>query len=131
MEGLIVLISLLGIGIFGFMIYYVFKQIQFFLTATNLYKTMIEKQETAIKLLIDIRNNAKSVNVESEAIKMLGNQGIEGVSEKQIVALIDDSLKEIKSSPLSINLLVKIQMVGVWLAVAGIIFVVVEILLWK
>jgi hypothetical protein len=122
---------LLGIGIFGFMIYYVFKQIQFFLTATNLYKTMIEKQETAIKLLIDIRNNAKSVNVESEAIKMLGNQGIEGVSEKQIVALIDDSLKEIKSSPLSINLLVKIQMVGVWLAVAGIIFVVVEILLWK
>jgi len=65
MEGVIALISVISIGLFGFMIYYVFKQIQFFLTATKLYQTMIEKQDTAIKLLIDIRDNTKSVNVES------------------------------------------------------------------
>ena len=65
MEGLIVVIGVFVLAILGFMGYYVFKQIQFFLTATTLYKTMIQKQETTIQLLIDIRDNTRSVNVES------------------------------------------------------------------
>ena len=65
MEGIIFFIGVVGVAILGFMGYYVFKQIQFFLTATNLYKTMIQKQETTIQLLIDIRDNTRSVNVES------------------------------------------------------------------
>ncbi len=65
MEGIIFFIGVVGVAILGFMGYYVFKQIQFFLTATTLYKTMIQKQETTIQLLIDIRDNTRSVNVES------------------------------------------------------------------
>jgi len=65
MMPVIVLIGVVVVVIFGFGVYYLFKQIQFFLTATNLYKAMIQKQETIIQLLVDIRDNKKSVSVEN------------------------------------------------------------------
>ena len=48
--------------IVGFLIFYLIlmgKTIQFFWTATNLYKKMILRQEATLNLLMDIRDNTK------------------------------------------------------------------------
>lgn len=52
-------VGLLVAGFVIFVIYYIFKQMQFVLTATNLYKKMVRRQDATIKLLIDIRDNTK------------------------------------------------------------------------
>jgi len=56
MGGLLVLLIL---GFVGFVIYFVVKQIQFFLTATDLYKKMIAQQDRMIQLLTDIHSGTK------------------------------------------------------------------------
>lgn len=53
------LLGLLGVGFVAFVIYFIFKQIQFFLTATDLYKKMVEQQGSMIQLLLDIRGGSK------------------------------------------------------------------------
>jgi len=65
-----------------------YKAIQFTLTATNLYKKIIIRENLMIKLLVDIRDNTKSIKVED--IKKLGEENdyiqestINYVDEKQ------------------------------------------------
>lgn len=55
MEKFLVLFVLGGIGFVIFCIYFIFKQLEFVLVSVNLYKKMIERQETMIKVLKDIR----------------------------------------------------------------------------
>ena len=43
-----------------FGIYFVFKQVQFVLQAIDLYKKILNRQDTIIKILIDIRDNKKT-----------------------------------------------------------------------
>jgi hypothetical protein len=44
-------ITLIGLAFFAFIVYFVFKQIQFFILSVDLYKKMISQQETMISLL--------------------------------------------------------------------------------
>lgn len=69
----IIFLVLLGVG--GFIIYFVFKQVQFVIQAVNLYKDMIRRQDVMIKLLKDIRgkgpvenNRGISTNVPKEQV---------------------------------------------------------------
>ncbi len=54
----------------GFVIYFIFKQLEFVLRAVNLYKKMINREDLIIKILLDIRDNTQ--NVEAKDIKKLG-----------------------------------------------------------
>ena len=54
---------------FGFIVYYIFKQIEFVLSATNLYKKIVTREDVIIKLLIDIRDNTKLANI-NEIVKL-------------------------------------------------------------
>jgi hypothetical protein len=63
MQGMLTFIVIVILGFFGFIIYFNFKVIQFILTATNLYKKMVSRQDAMVKLLIDIRDNTKSYNI--------------------------------------------------------------------
>ena len=60
------IIAILGIGficVVLFIIYYFFKLIEFTLTATNLYRKMVRRQDAMIRLLIDIRDNTKEYDL--------------------------------------------------------------------
>src|ERR1035437_8705796 len=46
--------TLLMLGILGFIVFFVFKQIQFFIQSVDLYKKMIDQQKTMIDLLRSI-----------------------------------------------------------------------------
>jgi len=63
MEGLIALVVLIFLCFIGFAIYFFFKSLGFVINATRLYKRMIERQNLTIKLILDIRDGTKSVNV--------------------------------------------------------------------
>ena len=63
---LVIIIFALGI----FIIYFIFKSLQFVIQAINLYKKMVIRQDATIKILLDIRDNTKhyeNVIQESEA----------------------------------------------------------------
>jgi len=62
MGGLITLLFLIFLAFGGFVIYLMFKAIQFTVQAVNLYKEMIARQDTMIKLLKDLRDVAGSEN---------------------------------------------------------------------
>lgn len=59
MQQMLTIFALAFVAFVGFVIYFIFKILQFVLTATNLYKKMINRQEALIDLLIDIRDNTK------------------------------------------------------------------------
>ncbi len=59
MEGTIAVIILVNICITIFVIYFISKILQFVITATNLYKKIINREDTVIQLLLDIRDNTK------------------------------------------------------------------------
>ena len=48
---------LLALGLF--VVYFIFKQIQFVLVAVNLYRRMVRQQDAIIKLLVDVRDNTR------------------------------------------------------------------------
>jgi hypothetical protein len=64
MQSFVTVLILLILAFVGFLIYFYFKIVQFILTATNLYKKMVRRQDIMIKLLIDIRDNTKQFNYE-------------------------------------------------------------------
>ena len=66
MNGLLFFLLLVFIfmaGILIFILTTLFKAIQFTLTATNLYKKMINREDLMVKLLIDIRDNTRNAVV--------------------------------------------------------------------
>jgi hypothetical protein len=50
-------------GVLIFILVTMFKALQFTLTATNLYKKMISREDIIIKLLLDIRDNTKTAEI--------------------------------------------------------------------
>lgn len=56
MQGFLTVFVLVVLAFVGFVIYFIFKQIQFFIQAINLYKKMVERQDMMIKLLSDIKD---------------------------------------------------------------------------
>ncbi len=53
--GVLTILAFVVLGFMGFVIYFIFKQLQFVIQAINLYKKMINRQDVMIKLLKDIR----------------------------------------------------------------------------
>jgi hypothetical protein len=69
MEEYFVIVLIVSIAFTVFNIYFIFKILQFVIVATNLYRKIVEGQDTMVKILIDIRDNSKtqanpSLNVE-------------------------------------------------------------------
>ncbi len=58
-ESFLTILGLIVAGFIFFVIYFIFKILQFVLTATNLYKKMVRRQDATMKLLFDIRDNTK------------------------------------------------------------------------
>ena len=64
LVSLILVILIFALGIF--IIYFIFKSLQFVIQAINLYKKMVTRQDAILKLLMDIRDNTKKYdNIES------------------------------------------------------------------
>lgn len=57
MQGIAVVIVLVILSFIGFVIYFIFKQLEFVIQAINLYKKMINRQDAMLKLLKDIRGS--------------------------------------------------------------------------
>ena len=60
---LFIIFVLVFLAFVCFAVYFIFKQVEFVLTATNLYKKMITRQDSMIKLLIDIRDGTKQFDL--------------------------------------------------------------------
>jgi len=72
MQGFITFVFLAFLAFIGFAIYFIFKTLQFVIQAINLYKDMITRQDTMIKLLKEIRdlgtgNTSKIQNTSTKA----------------------------------------------------------------
>ena len=59
---MLIFLTVISIGIIIFVVYFLFKALGFVLNATRLYRKMIDRQDTIINLLLDIRDNNKIVN---------------------------------------------------------------------
>jgi hypothetical protein len=59
---MLIFITLVSIGVVVFIVYFLFKALGFVINATRLYRRMIDRQDAIIKILIDIRDNSKTVN---------------------------------------------------------------------
>ena len=74
MENMLIIFVVIFITFAIFVAIFIFKQIEFVLTAVNLYKKMIKHQDAMVKLLIDIRDNTKkysgSIKEEESAVSM-------------------------------------------------------------
>lgn len=60
-----IMLEFFVVGFFGFacfVIYFIFKLLEFVITAVNLYRKIITRQDTMIKLLIDIRDGTKQLD---------------------------------------------------------------------
>jgi len=52
------------LGFIGFVIYFIFKQMEFVIKSINLYEKMIIRHDTMIKLLFDIRDSTKDAETD-------------------------------------------------------------------
>ena len=106
----LIVIVVLGFLVFvGFVIYFIFKQIQFFIQATNLYKKMVTRQDMMIKLLTDIRErglgipdntlaNVSASKARKESIESLvteeGTIDEQGFEEPRVLAIEDEPITQ-------------------------------------
>ena len=80
MEGILIALAILGVLVFAltiFIIYFIFKILQFVIQAINLYKKMVIREDAMIKLLLDVRDNTKKYddkNLSSEIVNNTVNQ---------------------------------------------------------
>ena len=59
-------LGIMGIVILAFIIFvifFIFKALQFVISAVNLYKKIINREDTIIQLLLDIRDNTKKCEI--------------------------------------------------------------------
>jgi len=61
------------VGFVLFCIYFFFKSLQFVISAINLYKKIINREDAIIKLLIDIRDNTKKYSESDLPDRMIKN----------------------------------------------------------
>ena len=67
MREFLVVFGVVTIGFIIFIIYFVFKVIEFVLVAVRLYRKMVRQQEAIVRLLLDIRDNIKNYMESEEA----------------------------------------------------------------
>ena len=60
MAELMLVFGFMFVGFALFVIYFIFKQLQFVLVSVNLYKKMVRRQDAIIRLLLDVRDNTKT-----------------------------------------------------------------------
>jgi hypothetical protein len=68
MELIIFLFVVIGLAFICFVIYFIFKQMQFVIQAINLYKKILYREEAIIKILLDIRDNTKIAGVSIDSL---------------------------------------------------------------
>lgn len=76
MEGIQTVLAILGIISFAltiFIIYFIFKILQFVVMAINLYKKMVNRHDAMLKLLLDIRDNTKKFENLSSSSEVIDN----------------------------------------------------------
>ena len=59
MENFLTIVVIVAVSFILFVIYFIFKELQFVIQSVNLYKKMIIRQDATINLLMDIRDNTK------------------------------------------------------------------------
>jgi len=59
---MLIILTVVSIGVMIFVVYFLFKALGFVINATRLYRKMIDRQDSIIKLLIDIRDNSKTID---------------------------------------------------------------------
>ena len=59
MEGALVVLGIIIVAFIIFVVYFIFKNLQFVIMAINLYKKMVNRQDATLRLLLDIRDNTK------------------------------------------------------------------------
>jgi tRNA(Ile2) C34 agmatinyltransferase TiaS len=74
-----VIFPLIGIAFILFVIYFIFKILEFVIMAINLYKKIIDRQDITIKLLLDIRDTTKKYNSKANAVQ---NINVDASSEE-------------------------------------------------
>ena len=81
----ILLFGLVFLGFIFFVIYFIFKQLQFVIQSVNLYKDMVTRQDMMIRLLQDIRDGKKtntpgsgSISGASATCRKCGQSSAEG-----------------------------------------------------
>lgn len=65
---LIFLFVLIFFAFVCFVIYFIFKQMQFVIQAINLYKKILYREEAIIKILLDIRDNTKNADISIDSL---------------------------------------------------------------
>jgi outer membrane protein assembly factor BamD (BamD/ComL family) len=112
LGGTFTIIIICFLGFVGFVIYYIFKQLQFILQAMNLYKDMVIRQDVMIKLLSDIcsgkkesekltenyigikkTNNAINEEISRQNLKQ-DPHAYSQLSEEKLVDLLDSKYKD-------------------------------------
>ena len=59
---MLIFFTVISIGLIIFLIYFLFKALGFVINSTLLYRKMIDRQDAIIKILLDIRNNTKTLS---------------------------------------------------------------------
>ena len=112
LGGTFTIVIICFLGFVGFVIYYLFKQLQFILQAMNLYKDMVIRQDVMIKLLSDIcsgkkesekltvnyigkkeTNSAINAEISQQRLKQ-DPHAYSQLSEEKLVDLIDSKYKD-------------------------------------
>ena len=63
MQAFIIIFILINFAFFFFVIYFIFKSLQFVIQAVNLYKKMIDRLDANLNVLLDIRDNTKNYKI--------------------------------------------------------------------
>jgi len=68
MEAVIAIVGIVLIAVILFIFYFIAKIMQFVIQAVNLYKKIINREDTIIKLLLDIRDSTKKYEEGAQVI---------------------------------------------------------------
>lgn len=73
MQGTLTIIVIGILAFIGFCIYFIFKILEFVIRAINLYEKIVTREDVIIQLLIDIRDNNKSVSADDWSERPIEN----------------------------------------------------------
>jgi hypothetical protein len=68
MEVYLIIVGVISIAFTIFMIYFIFKILEFVIVAANLYREIIEGQDSIVNILIDIRDNTKKYDSKNKHV---------------------------------------------------------------
>jgi len=88
--GFLMLVTLAFLAFVGFVIYFIFKELEFVIRAINLYEKMVNRQDAMIKLLMQLRNAALGgQDAQTESDPMVDLRRLESEQDKQPNAKIN------------------------------------------